>query len=67
MTPCDGLAKRAASYFAQCEQEADIIEWDTPNKFVLIDNRRALHARSSAEDDPNRELSRLNLYVKSGG
>jgi hypothetical protein len=59
MTPCDQRARNAASFFAAVTKSPAEHHWDTPDKVLLIDNRRVLHARASAEDEPGREIQRV--------
>ncbi|GAB3056245.1 hypothetical protein GCM10027079_22940 [Sediminivirga luteola] len=65
MTPQDSRARRAALHFDSAREAAEQFEWDTPNKVLVINNRRVLHARSDAKDHPDRELKRLAFLIKS--
>ncbi|GAA4983488.1 hypothetical protein GCM10023205_61690 [Yinghuangia aomiensis] len=66
MTPCDSRSRRTVDYFAGLAERAIEISWDEPEKFLLLDNRRVLHGRPAATEDPNRELQRVCLSLKRG-
>jgi len=59
MVPCDQRSRHAASFFAAATKSMAEHHWDAPGKVLLIDNRRVLHARASAEDEPDREIQRV--------
>jgi alpha-ketoglutarate-dependent taurine dioxygenase len=59
MTPCDERARHAASFFEAAAKSAVEHHWDTPGKVLLIDNRKVLHARAAADDEPGREIIRV--------
>lgn len=60
MSPADPLARKAAAYFGGVRGNPHA--WDTPNKLLLINNRKCLHARDAvAEGDASRALKRLTL------
>jgi alpha-ketoglutarate-dependent taurine dioxygenase len=59
MAPCDERARRTARFFAAVTESAVEHHWDAPGKVLLIDNRRVLHARAAAEDEPGREIKRV--------
>lgn len=66
MTPADQRAHEAARYFTDLQGQADRHEWTEPNQVLVINNRRALHARAAvAEDDTHRELTRIAYRVKA--
>lgn len=64
MTPCDARARQAAEYFEQALELATEHQWDEPNSILVIDNRRALHARASAAEEPEREVQRIAYRLK---
>lgn len=59
MAPCDERSRRAVRFFAGVTKSAVEHHWDVPGKVLLIDNRRVLHARAAAEDEPGREIKRV--------
>jgi hypothetical protein len=59
MAPCDERSRRTVRFFADVTKSAVEHHWDTPGKVLLIDNRRVLHARADAEDEPDREIKRV--------
>jgi Taurine catabolism dioxygenase TauD, TfdA family len=63
MTPCDERARKAVSYFENAIKSAEEHHWATPGQVLVIDNRRALHARASAVDEPGRELQRVSFRI----
>lgn len=66
MTPCDQRARQLVDYFAAQIGEADQVNWTEPNQVLIIDNRRALHARAAVPpDDLNRRLNRVAFQVPS--
>jgi hypothetical protein len=65
MIPCDARARETVRYFDNAIESSDEHSWDVPGKVLLIDNRRALHARASAIDDPGREVQRVSFYLNS--
>ena len=57
MTPADGYARSAESYFQQLPTFD--FEWDEPDKLLLIDNHNCLHGRATVtEGDQGRVLER---------
>ncbi|MGA5181326.1 hypothetical protein ACPCBF_16305 [Streptomyces pseudogriseolus] len=63
MIPCDARARQSAQYFADQESSVSEHEWNEPGQVLLIDNRRVLHARASAEHEPEREIQRLSFHL----
>ncbi|MFB7169852.1 hypothetical protein ACFCYM_03330 [Streptomyces sp. NPDC056254] len=63
MTPCDARAKQAVKFFA--EREVLEFTWYHAGMFLLMDNRRILHARGSAVGDPQRVLQRVSFHGES--
>jgi Taurine catabolism dioxygenase TauD, TfdA family len=59
MTPCDERSRRAVGFFASVAKSVVEHRWDAPGKVLLIDNRRVLHARATAEDEPDRDIKRV--------
>jgi hypothetical protein len=60
MTACDARAREAEQYFEQQLSQASAHEWSVADQVLVVDNRRALHARSAvAQDDLDRELTRI--------
>ncbi|MEU1439349.1 TauD/TfdA family dioxygenase [Streptomyces sp. NPDC005786] len=64
MLPCDARARQAMQFFQESESLADEHQWNEPGQVLLIDNRRALHARASAEHEPQREIQRISFHLK---
>jgi hypothetical protein len=64
MTPCDQRAREAVRYFESLIVNAHRHEWTEPDQVLVIDNRRALHARGAVgADDVDRELTRVAYTV----
>jgi Taurine catabolism dioxygenase TauD, TfdA family len=63
MIPCDARAREAVRYFEDAMDSAYEHSWDEPDRVLLIDNRKALHARPSAVDDSHREIRRVSFYL----
>ncbi|MFF2217585.1 Fe(II)-2OG oxygenase family protein [Streptomyces antibioticus] len=64
MLPCDARARQTAQYFDDVEKYADQYVWSEPGQVLLIDNRRVLHARASAVQEPQREIQRISYHLK---
>ncbi|WP_156382766.1 hypothetical protein [Sanguibacter sp. Leaf3] len=65
MTPLDARAREVSRYFEEQLANAHPFSWDTENLVLLIDNKRALHARGSvAAGDEGRSLTRLAYRVE---
>jgi hypothetical protein len=64
MEPCDARARKAARFFGDADPVVEHA-WDRPGMILVIDNRRALHARASATDEPERIIQRVSFYVKA--
>jgi TfdA family taurine catabolism dioxygenase TauD len=63
MDPCDERSRSAARFFAEVSRSAVEHQWDEPGKVLLINNRRVLHARAAAEDEPDREIKRVAFRI----
>ncbi|WP_079177304.1 TauD/TfdA family dioxygenase [Streptomyces sp. MUSC 14] len=63
MMPCDARARQVAHFFIEAEGSVVEHEWSQPGQLLVIDNRKALHARASAVHDPQRELQRLSFHL----
>lgn len=62
MSPADEQARAVARALGAARAEASKFHWDAENKFLMINNRRLLHARDSITDgDEDRTLERLTL------
>jgi Taurine catabolism dioxygenase TauD, TfdA family len=60
MTPCDARAREVQEYFEQELSRASTHEWSAAGQVLVVNNRRALHARSAlADGDLERELTRI--------
>lgn len=66
MVPCDARARKTVRYFEAAIESVIEHSWDEPGKVLVIDNRKALHARASVIDDPHREVQRVSFYLKAG-
>jgi alpha-ketoglutarate-dependent taurine dioxygenase len=64
MIPCDARARDVVAFFSEAAAAAVEFLWDAPGKLLVIDNRRALHARASAVDDPKRVIERVSFRLK---
>lgn len=67
MTPCDQRARATAEYFTEALEDADEHVWDMPGQILLIDNRRALHARAAVDSDTDagRTLHRVAFALET--
>jgi hypothetical protein len=64
MTPCDARAREVQEYFEQQLSRASAHVWSAAGRVLVVDNRRALHARSAvAEGDLERELTRIAFRI----
>lgn len=63
MMPCDARSRQAVQFFQNQYESATEHAWDQPNLLLLIDNRRSLHARASAAQEPQREIQRIAFYL----
>lgn len=65
MLPLDRRSRRVSEYFSNAVERASRHYWSGGGQVVVIDNRRALHARGDATGDEMRSLRRVMLR-KSG-
>ena len=64
MTPCDARAREVKTYFEQESSRAFAHEWAAAGQVLVVDNRRALHARPAVADgDVDRELTRIAFRI----
>lgn len=63
MSPADGRARRVAAFIGESEEDAALFEWNAPGTVLAINNRKVLHARGDATDEPERQVERLALRV----
>jgi hypothetical protein len=64
MTPCDARAREVQTYFEHESSRASVHEWSAAGQVLVVDNRRALHARPAVADgDVDRELTRIAFRV----
>jgi hypothetical protein len=61
MTPSDSRSSRVADYFSALGTEATPHYWTQPGLLLAIDNTKVLHARGSAEDEPDRSMHRISI------
>jgi hypothetical protein len=62
MTPCDQRARDAVRYFEDAAENTHLHRWSEAHRVLVIDNRKALHARMAVdEQDGNRRLRRIAL------
>lgn len=59
MVPCDARARAVVNFFEAELDAADEHSWENPGTILVINNSRALHARASAINEPDRELQRI--------
>ncbi|MBX2851814.1 MAG: TauD/TfdA family dioxygenase [Phycisphaeraceae bacterium] len=66
MSPADNMAESASVEFANLLQEIQPIrfDWQETESVLIINNRRMLHGRESATDDPNRLLESILVHEK---
>jgi alpha-ketoglutarate-dependent taurine dioxygenase len=62
MTPSDSRARRVAEYLLSRADEAVQHEW-VGSSMLAIDNRTVLHARGSADDEPDRTMYRMAVRL----
>jgi alpha-ketoglutarate-dependent taurine dioxygenase len=66
MSPCDQRAREAVGYFESVAASAYSHHWTEPDQVLVIDNRRALHARGVVSAaDADRALTRVAYHVRS--
>ena len=63
MTPADSRSGRVIDFFSRMQSEAFRHEWRVSGLILAIDNRKVLHARGSAEDEPDRAMLRIAIRV----
>lgn len=66
MDPSDLRARRVLAFFESVREDAERYDWKEPGKVLAIDNRRVLHARASAEGEPERTMHRVTLKLRKG-
>lgn len=64
MLPCDARARQAVAFFDEAASSEVEHAWNKPGQLLLIDNRRVMHARASAVDEPQREIQRVSFHLK---
>jgi hypothetical protein len=65
MEPCDRRARSVAEHFGNNVSAATAIPWDTPDQFILLNNRHVLHGRSKVpEHGTDRIIHRIS-YSKA--
>ena len=64
MDPSDQRARRVLAFFESVRDQAERYDWTAASKVLAIDNRRILHARASAEGDPDRAMHRVTLKLR---
>lgn len=63
MTPGDSRASRVADFFAAQSGAAVQHEWTATGLILAIDNRRVLHARGAAHEEPARAMHRVAIRI----
>lgn len=63
MLPADERARKVTQHFETAMSDATDHHWSEPGLVLLIDNRRVLHARASADHEPQREIQRLSFNL----
>ena len=66
MDPSDQRARRVMAFFDSARESAERHDWTTSGTVLAIDNRRVLHARASAEGEPDRAMQRVTLQLPEG-
>ncbi len=64
MDPSDRRARRVLAFFESVREDAERYEWTAAGKVLAIDNRRILHARTSAEEESERAMHRVTLRLR---
>lgn len=64
MTPCDARARETVRHFEAAAKRATEHRWEHADTVLIIDNRRTLHARASAANEPQREIQRVAYRLK---
>lgn len=66
MTPANPAARQFIDILADLRCQTKWIEWDSPSKLLVINNRRALHARSAVvPGDLSRSIARLSITART--
>lgn len=63
MRPSDSRASMADGFLSTRRNAAQEHVWDEPNRFLLLNNHRVLHARGDASAEPGRLLHRINFDI----
>jgi hypothetical protein len=63
MTPADSRSGRVIDFFSRMQSEAFRHEWTASGLILAIDNRKVLHARGPAEEEPDRTMHRIAIRV----
>lgn len=63
MDPSDQRTRRVMAFFESARDGAERHDWTTSGKVLAIDNGRILHARASAEGEPDRTMRRVTLRL----
>ena len=63
MTPADSRSGRVIDFFSRMQNEAFRHEWTASGLILAIDNRKVLHARGPAEEEPDRAMLRIAIRV----
>lgn len=63
MLPCDARAHQTVRFFEEAASTATEHQWNEPGQVLFIDNRRVLHARASADHEPQREIQRISFHL----
>jgi len=66
MIPCDARSRAVVKFFADAIPHAFIHDWSTPDTVLVIDNRRATHARGKVEaPDRGHDIHRFGLRLET--
>jgi len=63
MTPADPRSMRTAALIESLAETATPFHWNEPGRVLVINNRRFLHARHDASDEPQRSIKRMALRI----
>lgn len=66
MTPSDARSRRVVEFFAGKHNVAFSHQWKEPGLLLVIDNRRVLHSRGAADNEPGRAMRRVSIRIRRG-
>jgi hypothetical protein len=66
MVANDQRARETATFFANAITDARDHHWEAAGSLLVLDNRRTLHAREDAHQEPERALDRVAFLLPEG-